>query len=918
MKIFSSLIVVLASIHWLQAQQSYLHQARQLNSEGTALFLAGDYPTAQKKYTEELRVYVNNKDYLHASEAYSNVAVALFYQRDFAAAVQRCKTGLKLIENMPNDTVAFRHYKFLGLFYNYLYKKDSSLFFYEKAEKLVSNSKLLKNNSEIISFYENQGVDLSKLGYFREAESYFKKAQQSAHLDPLYDKGTLFANIGNLYLLQKKYKDAKQSYEYALTQTTRQGNQSAILLRLSNSEFYLGNVADAQKHLSKSFWVYKQSKTSPDLEFEAAYFHSQGLIFAKKGKYQEAEKSYQKAVRLNQSQSSRSLALSSVLISYAQLYDIQTQLPKALENYQKAIIASHTTFDKLDIYQNPSLNKILTERELFKALIGKATSFKKYYFITKNYRELKTALQTYQLAIRLAEKMRISYQSSNAKLFFTEAHYEVYEQGVETAQMLYELTKNKDYQELLFDFYEKSRAAALSDAIREDKFKPKTIPATLLAYENALFQQTSGLQLAIKRADSTKIPKLHEQLTDKEIELMNLTKRFEREYPAYFKLKYASISLPINELRKKLVNPQNAIIQYFMGDNSLYILLLTDQTQKTYRITIDSTFKNRLNEFRLSISTNPQSRVFKGGANSKVMYQYLIAPIEHDINNKKNLIVIRDSELNFIPFEVLSKNGADFLVQKYALSYGYSVGLLLSSIEKKSNRNVVAFAPFVKKINSKKDVFRGDPLVQLPASEQEVKQIGGDIYLEKEATKKRFLEQYRSHGIIHFATHALTNDQDPLSSFIAFYPDGQEYRLFTDELYDLDLTDAKLVVLSACETGRGQLRKGEGVMSLARAFSYAGATTVTTTLWNANDETTAYISTQFHEYINNGMQLDEALQQAKLDFLSSSLARQYDHPYYWANMVLIGSSNAIETGYSVWWWVGISLLLGWGIWRLKK
>jgi hypothetical protein len=85
---------------------------------------------------------------------------------------------------------------------------------------------------------------------------------------------------------------------------------------------------------------------------------------------------------------------------------------------------------------------------------------------------------------------------------------------------------------------------------------------------------------------------------------------------------------------------------------------------------------------------------------------------------------------------------------------------------------------------------------------------------------------------------------------------------------------------------------------------------VATTLWNANDEATAYISTHFHNYLNDGLPLDEALQRAKLDFLQSDLARRYDHPYYWANLILIGQTTPIHTSISLWWWIVGTVLIG--------
>lgn len=918
MKIIGFLGFLLGIVFSCYSQKNYVQTGIELNKKGTVYFMNGDFPKAIKYYQLELNLYLKNEDKVRSSMGYSNVGAILFYQNNIINAVKHCQTGLKLLQNIPNDTVRFRHYKFLGLFYDYLYQKDSSLYFYDQAAQLIASSKLLKNSSEIISFYENRGSDLSRLGYFGEAEVYFKKALQSVHLDSLYDKGTLYGNIGNLYLLQKKYALALTYYQKALQQPTREGNKNAILLRLSKCEFYLGRTSDAQKHLIESYVVYQTGVIKNDLPFEAAFYQQKGLILVKNKRYTEAKQSFEKAVTANLKQTVRSIAIASLYQSYAQLYDAQNQPRKALEFYQKALVAAHETFSSTNIYQNPSLDHILTERELFSALMGKANAFRQFYTQTRQRIDLEAVLKTYQLAIQLAEKMRRSYQSAGAKLFFTENYYVVYEQAIQTAQELYQITKKPDYQNLIFDFYEKSRAAALADIVRDTDLKPKTINAALLAQEKGLYQQITGLQAAIKRSDSAAAVKFKAQLVDKEIELDRLTKRFERGFPAYYQLKYDTKTAPATTIQQQLLNPDAALVQYFLTSNQLYILVLTREQSKVVVQPIDSTFRQTVSKFRGLLSLNPGSKVYDGNAYSSTLYFKLITPVLPFISSKKRLLIVRDAELNYLPFDVLSAKSNDYLLNKYAISYAYSVGLLVNQSPLRSSNNRLAIAPFAGNI-PQKTAFRGAPLVPLPASEQEVRQIGGDVYVEKEATKKCFLEQYRAHGIIHFATHALTDDKDPMRSFVAFYPDGQEYRLFTDELYNLDLKEAQLVVLSACETGAGKLQRGEGVMSLARAFAYAGAQSVATTLWNANDEVTAYISMHFHKYIKDGLSLDEALQRAKLDFLQSDLGRRYDHPYYWANMVLIGRTDPIQKGIAWWWFViGAGVLLTGLIWKLNR
>ncbi|MBC7924005.1 MAG: CHAT domain-containing protein, partial [Ferruginibacter sp.] len=139
--------------------------------------------------------------------------------------------------------------------------------------------------------------------------------------------------------------------------------------------------------------------------------------------------------------------------------------------------------------------------------------------------------------------------------------------------------------------------------------------------------------------------------------------------------------------------------------------------------------------------------------------------------------------------------------------------------------------------------------------------------------------------------------------------------LYAREIYNLVLNNAKLVVLSACETGNGQLVRGEGVMSLARAFAYAGCPNIVTTLWKADDQSTADITARMHAYLRAGETKDEALRRAKLDYRREQTDPRRQSPLYWANFVFIGDAVPLRARPSWEGWAlgGLSLaaLLGW-------
>ncbi|HEV7620142.1 MAG TPA: CHAT domain-containing protein, partial [Flavisolibacter sp.] len=264
------------------------------------------------------------------------------------------------------------------------------------------------------------------------------------------------------------------------------------------------------------------------------------------------------------------------------------------------------------------------------------------------------------------------------------------------------------------------------------------------------------------------------------------------------------------------------------------------------------------------------------------------------------IIIIPENELNYFPFETLKENG-NYLIRDYSFQYQYSTLLLKNEPADFKEATIISFAPFINRDFSDKNVQFG----QLNFSEKEIKDLKGNQFVGAEATKKNFLEHIYGKDIVHLATHAVASNNPDKPSFIAFAPwDARlpiDYLLYSPEIYNLSLQN-KLVILSACETGYGRLERGEGVMSLTRAFAYAGCPDIITSFWKAEDESTAYISAKFHLYLKKGLPIDLALQRAKNDYLADkSINPRKKQPAYWANLVFIGNYQPLTHSFpSIW------------------
>ena len=196
-------------------------------------------------------------------------------------------------------------------------------------------------------------------------------------------------------------------------------------------------------------------------------------------------------------------------------------------------------------------------------------------------------------------------------------------------------------------------------------------------------------------------------------------------------------------------------------------------------------------------------------------------------------------------------------------------------------------------------ILSRDGSVQLPYAQKEIAQIskitGGRGLLKNQALESGFRQQAPNYQVLHLATHGLVEDLRPMYSRLVFAPEQDSTNdgfLHAYEIYNMQLP-ADLVVLSACNTGIGKMEKGEGIMSLSRAFFYAGVKSILMSLWSVSDESTAELMLEFYKEIEKGEGKDRALRQAKMNYLQNQTVAIKAHPYFWAGFVLKGNADPI-------------------------
>jgi tetratricopeptide (TPR) repeat protein len=267
----------------------------------------------------------------------------------------------------------------------------------------------------------------------------------------------------------------------------------------------------------------------------------------------------------------------------------------------------------------------------------------------------------------------------------------------------------------------------------------------------------------------------------------------------------------------------------------------------------------------------------------------------------EHVIVVPDGALALVPFELASVNGR-LLIERAAVSYTPTAATLLRRAPPGSGPappwrlQLRAFADPVFASASLED--RGRQQHRLGASAEEVRRVLAELtgraalHLGKDNRKEYLLSTDERAPILHLATHAIADANAMERSRLLFSPPSgggasADY-LFLKEAYDLPLDGVEMAVLSACETERGKLVRGEGVQSFSRAFLASGARSTVTTLWRVADRPTADFMGVFYHHLQKGLPRDEALRRAKLRFLATGTSPA--HPHFWAAFVLTGDA----------------------------
>jgi CHAT domain-containing protein len=620
----------------------------------------------------------------------------------------------------------------------------------------------------------------------------------------------------------------------------------------------------------------------------------------------------------------------------------------ALDFFQRSLRANSRGFTDTATARNPDVGQAIVLGQYVETLRAKAQTL--LAFSKKQAGSEPAALlayRTYGQCLSAIDSMRLDIKSPGSKQDILLVFFPVFEEAIALAKHLYEVRHEVRFLHEAFEVAERSKAHLLLQAVRETDNKGLgLLPDSLLVRERELSSRKDYWAKKYTEAERQLAPEalapIRDSLRKARREMEAFAQQLQNRFPQIYRMRYQWETVSARTVQKELCPAGTLLLEYFWGDSAVYVFALDEDGIRLFAVPGPNRLDEQLELLQetlsdyAALSQDPNQswqQLCRGGW---TVFRELVRPALLG-RDYRRLVVVPDGRLNAIPFEALltdSTHGQPmdfsalpYLVRDYRVSYTYSAALLQQHKARGAawhRPRFAAFAPAYRVAGS------GDSLARmpLPGAEREVgviaRQFGGRTFFGSEATEAQFKAQGHGYEILHLATHGYVSGSGQ-HSFLAFGSEKtdslQDNALYAYELQGLDLR-AELVVLSACETGRGAFQRGEGVLSMARDFMHAGSGSVVMSLWRVSDRSTAALMEHFYEGLGAGLSKDEALQESKLAWLRQAGPLE-GHPFFWAGFVVVGNPDPLLDPWLPWriaGWavVGIGGAFGWFTWSQKR
>jgi CHAT domain-containing protein/Tfp pilus assembly protein PilF len=833
-----------------------------LNRIGVVYHNQGRYAEALESFQQALSIYQEAGNRTWEGNTLNNIGLEYEAQGRYARALESFQQTLSIYREMGNRTGEGNTLHNIGAVYYGQGRYAKALEMYQQA---LAIAREMGDRDGEGTTLNNIGTVYDEQGRYAEALESFQQALAIAReVGDQNGEGNALNNIGAVYEVQGRNAEALESFQQALTIRQGLGDRAKEGISLNN----IGAVYYDQGHYAEAREMYQQAlaiaREVGDRAGEGNALHNIGNIYQAQGRYAEALESFQQALAIAHEVGDRA-GEGNTLGSIGAVYDKQGRYAEALEMYQQALAIRREVGDRAG--EGRALTQIGT-----------------VYDAQERYTE---ALKYYQQAMDVLEAVRALAGSELGRAAFIAEYAGLY---ARVASLFHQ----QGHDEEAFFASERGRARAFLDSLATGHVElTDNEAAALLAREQEAYKSRQAAQVALVRAraldppDPALVADLEAQLAEAEATYTKALADIEARGDQLAALTPGrSTVLTLSDVQA-LLDQQTTLVSYFViGDETLAFIVTHDSF---HTVVLDVDPEELVTQIK-AFHDFPNLNVAHLDS-AVALYGWLIEPLKEYLPSRgsgqramPHLAIVPHSALHYLPFAALT-DGQRYLVDDYVITYLPSASALpfIQANVGGTGLPLILGNPTT-----------GDPKLRpLNFAEQEAQAIATlyDVQplLGETATESALWEQVSQAGILHLAAHGGYNRYNPLYSAIALAPDGEnDGQLEVHEVYGLDLKNADLVVLSACQTQIGELSAGDEVVGLNRAFLYAGTPSVMASLWHVDDAATALLMEHFYTHLRAGLGKAEALRQAQID-----VRTEYPHPYYWAAFVLTGDAGEV-------------------------
>jgi CHAT domain-containing protein len=879
---------------------------------------------AAYKIGKKVALSTNMPLYAEALTVQANAAKRMKYFNEASTLLQKV-LALRIAYFGVNSLEVANVYHNIANLYLDQQLADKAKFFLEKAHQIRTYA-LPPNHVDLLKLDLSLGEFFYQKKDFKTALSYFSKASAIPQFqkpllfstiaicylelgDPIkallfcektgslsentaspLEKADIFNNIALCYRRLNKHKEAINYMEQA---ATLYSNDKAESVKLSNVYLNLGILyADIKSFKVALYWFEKAETQGISVSMKSNICLQKGMAHLELAHCSAAKLSFNKGILALENQKleddKRSLL--------AELWLNKGLLEKDLKQFSTAALY----FNKAESF----LDKTIGDKYLLLRIIAAQANAQKYLatLTPNNIVALEKSLALYDKVFDVLQAA-LSLQNERESVWYWQRAFNgLFGEAIELCFLLKD--KKPVYLEQALNYAEKSKNIWLRRQQNQRISTPSVMTPLLyqrdsLKFAMALLQKAHLVQESKGMLFNAKQAQAQDALL---FDLMQKITIIEQNIPKNTTSIDDTAQLKLADVQKNVSNNQ-AVLNFHVTGTHIWVFILTPNKADFIKIEKPQNWINQLQSL-YDLWHKPKTQktdVDSLATTSYGIYNVLFSRIEKHLEGKKLLTLITDAELSILPFEALNTEGdkkdnalhqAPYLLRRFAIQYQYNLSSFFNKKESKNKMKTMIVAPD----------FKGDEdgLKKLNFNTVEGQKIQaitqGNFYEKQGATKTAFLEDVAKYNSVHLATHGIANMYNPNLSYIAFSqnPDtlSDDAWLSVEEIYALPMTHVDLLVLSACETNVGQYLQGEGVLSLARAFSAAGVHSLVTSLWRIDDQSTSELMVGFYDYLKQHKTKAEALQLAKLQFIDNH--RDKAHPFYWAALTQIGDNETLD------------------------